>query len=51
MGEVLSYFQNFLNKLKGGTIHILACLLVVLLAGPEIVLAMELSALIEVMGA
>jgi hypothetical protein len=51
MGEVLSYFQNLLSKLKGGSIHILTCLLVVLLAGPEIVMAMELSALMEVMGA
>jgi len=51
MQRALGYFQYFLSKLKGGSIYILACLLVVLLAGPEIMLAAELSAFMEVVGA
>lgn len=51
MEAVLNFFQDILSKIKGGSIHLLACILVMLLAGPEIILAMELSALVEVMGA
>lgn len=51
MVVALNFFQNILSKIKGGSIHLLACILVMLLAGPEIILLMELSSLMEVIGA
>lgn len=44
-------FQKILSKLKGVSIYLLACFLVLALAGPEIIVAMELSALMEAVGA
>lgn len=51
MEAVLNSFQKIISKMKGGSTHLLACLLVIVLAGPEIILAMELNALIELVGA